>query len=156
MGSPPHTRGKLWTPGEASRFWRITPAYAGKTIWRRRACTRTRDHPRIRGENIGQVKKITPAQGSPPHTRGKLCRRPRGRPEARFTPAYAGKTEAHCKTCINDWDHPRIRGENPVVEDDGYGAWGSPPHTRGKQPPTRHPAGLSRITPAYAGKTWRK
>ena len=53
-------------------------------------------------------------------------------------------------------DHPRLRGENapPLVLPDGLP--GSPPLTRGKHINGHMPALLSRITPAYAGKTLKQ
>ena len=74
-GSPPHTRGKLTVFPFISYFYRITPAYAGKTLSNTQKNKQTQDHPRIRGENGAKDRIAGCATGSPPHTRGKLTDR---------------------------------------------------------------------------------
>ena len=70
---------------------RITPAYAGKSVFRGADEHAREDHPRIRGEKIALRRNEWRSWGSPPHTRGKgrfsvlKLRCPR------ITPAYAGK-----------------------------------------------------------------
>ena len=49
-GSPPHTRGKVCNGLEQYYNFRITPAYAGKSIGDYGSHWVDRDHPRIRGE----------------------------------------------------------------------------------------------------------
>ena len=49
-------------------------------------------------------------------------------------------------------DHPRIRGEKEAAMGLYPGPVGSPPHTRGKESPTKAAITAARITPAYAGK----
>ena len=51
LGSSPHTRGAHRLCIEARRVDGIIPAYAGSTLHGRSSYTRTRDHPRIRGEH---------------------------------------------------------------------------------------------------------
>ena len=95
-GSPPHTRGKGITAKTTRTTKRITPAHAGKrgrgwlpVAWKG-------DHPRTRGEKHMVPNRLTPAMGSPPHTRGKVpCCAPTPR-ENGITPAHAGKS-AHCQ-----------------------------------------------------------
>ena len=50
-------------------------------------------------------------------------------------------------------DHPRLRGEHLVAAIGPAIIAGSPPPTRGTLEPILSSAGLSRITPAYAGNT---
>ena len=94
--------------------------------------------------------------GSPPQVRGKPLRHVRTIPATRITPAGAGKT--YCPY-LSPWaaqDHPRRCGENGghvATVRDGVG---SPPRMRGK-----HKLGLLSnkwrgITPADAGKTFRR
>ena len=114
-GSPPHTRGK----GISPTFWSdpkgITPAYAGKRPVKRPAHGLQPDHPRIRGEKGPRNAADTPAQGSPPHTRGKVSARLMLSDGPRITPAYAGKSkDDRCQT-FNPEDHPRIRGEKDLT-----------------------------------------
>ena len=55
-GSPPPMRGKERLTGILQCLFRITPAYAGKSYFKRRCETLCRDHPRLCGE---KTKKIT-------------------------------------------------------------------------------------------------
>ena len=89
-GSSPHTRGALRRRLGARGWRRIIPAYAGSTLYSHfgskgiwiipayagstsrssRVCSRTPDHPRIRGEHIiGSIGMVI-GWGSSPHTRG--------------------------------------------------------------------------------------
>ena len=70
-GSPPRVRGKLDEFKAKRLALGITPACAGKTP---RACgeyVRSRDHPRVCGENMGWDDEQPLPQGSPPRVRGK-------------------------------------------------------------------------------------
>ncbi len=92
QGSPPRMRGKQ------IRFYckltdnRITPADAGKTIFRQSFRHRIRDHPRGCGENFVPIYRLTAFQGSPPRMRGKQNLLTATYSENRITPADAGKT----------------------------------------------------------------
>ena len=132
-GSPLHTRGK--SPSALSGGVRvgITPAYAGKIFADFHACSRHRDHPRIRGENLIVLRSSFTGQGSPPHTRGKSSMAVVGRGCGGITPAYAGKIFFEWYVAFCFWDHPRIRGENPKDFAFPGRQGGSPPHTRGKR-----------------------
>ena len=133
LGSPPHARGKPGFEIRDTIAWRITPACAGKTPCRQRLTGRSRDHPRMRGENRRSSLLSSRAWGSPPHARGKRPCRRAARGFRRITPACAGKTTRRPWTRVPQGDHPRMRGENT----------------------TPLPAGAARrrITPACAGKT---
>ena len=90
-GSPPHMRGKACRQGWDTLDYRITPAYAGKSV---RA-----------------VLRYAPFVGSPPHMRGKekpvsLTNWAQG-----ITPAYAGKSLSRRGLGPHPKDHPRICGE---------------------------------------------
>ena len=71
----------------------------------------------------------------------------------RITPAYAGKTPLVSIGIQQDKDHPRVCGENVPAKHFLLFVMGSPPRMRGKQKGYFFPAGVKRITPAYAGKT---
>ena len=72
---------------------------------------------------------------------------------AGITPAHAGKTDLRRKAGREYRDHPRACGENGKRQGSYTGLRGSPPRMRGKRALTPHPAPLSGITPAHAGKT---
>ena len=77
LGSPPPMRGKDYSSISFSSLPRITPAYAGKSDYRRGVFSSGRDHPRLCGEkhlirfwftiHIG----ITPAYAG---KRSRICR----------------------------------------------------------------------------------
>ena len=71
----------------------------------------------------------------------------------RITPAYAGKSQPSQlpeKLC---WDHPRLCGEKKEAERKLNYDRGSPPPMRGKVNFFEFFRCLTRITPAYAGKS---
>ena len=89
------------------------------------------DHPRIRGEHNICASVCDSPVGSSPHTRGAP---PSTFPKAsawRIIPAYAGSTghtQPHGQLFA---DHPRIRGEHPLLLRCEFEWLGSSPHTRG-------------------------
>ena len=133
IGSPPHTRGKVYQTPQTVPRTRITPAHAGK-----------RDHSFI---VLGQY-------GDHPRTRGEkyiLCQdRHNG---TGITPAHAGKRIKKCGGKLNMVDHPRTRGEKLGANLFQILVAGSPPHTRGKGIVAKSLRAETRITPAHAGKS---
>ena len=110
------------------------------------------DHPRLRGEKVLMGSFILFIMGSPPLTRGKGSVYSHGRLCYGITPAYAGKSSGVSVWTVICWDHPRLRGEKKSKYKQVYTNFGSPPLTRGKGASVRATIGISRITPAYAGK----
>ena len=132
---------------------RITPAYAGKSLWQYEHCNGKWDHPRVCGEKGGQQLQLVYEQGSPPRMRGKVFRSSSRAASSRITPAYAGKS-GHCQAQAgSDQDHPRVCGEKRRAPWRCPSASGSPPRMRGKAFSSIQPARISGITPAYAGKS---
>ena len=70
-----------------------------------------------------------------------------------ITPAYAGKTHSRACFCVILKDHPRVCGKNRKAQRTETAATGSPPRMREKQKVCKGAFSMSRITPAYAGKT---
>ena len=91
IGSPPPMRGKAYSIFEPSILFRITPAYAGKSL--RLSCGKRSqwDHPRLCGEKIYTKTSTNNNKGSPPPMRGKDNKIPLTITQTRITPAYAGK-----------------------------------------------------------------
>ena len=74
----------------------------------------------------------------------------------RITPAYAGKRDLAARTETQPWDHPRLCGEKYAQQSTGLIREGSPPPMRGK---AVFPVVVLidfGITPAYAGKSYRR
>ena len=152
-GSPPHTRGKRTINTVGDYRDRITPAHAGKTLSNNCRNRLSPDHPRTRGENYIPSEITSKTVGSPPHTRGKPVWANPAESAYRITPAHAGKTTAQGSFRSLFWDHPRTRGENQMLINNGFQSIGSPPHTRGKHRFMDFMRNMDRITPAHAGKT---
>ena len=76
LGSSPHTRGPPFWDSSFIASRRIIPAYAGSTISGCSSCSRSRDHPRIRGVHRHRMASARRSIGSSPHTRGphKSCK----------------------------------------------------------------------------------
>ena len=93
-GSPPRMRGKVIDDYLVSILDRITPAYAGKSTWRRRWKYQVRDHPRVCGEKVFVCVCVHDIAGSPPRMRGKVFGLFCPKVRVGITPAYAGKRRA--------------------------------------------------------------
>ena len=111
------------------------------------------DHPRIRGEHVGDGAPEGRPGGSSPHTRGAQPVQEWHELRRGIIPAYAGSTLVEYYRNNGFRDHPRIRGEH--LRDTIIDAQqkGSSPHTRGaprRRSARRCPWG---IIPAYAGST---
>ena len=72
LGSPPHARGRRPGFERKALMQGITPACAGKTAVQTGSKSRSKDHPRMRGEDVRDPHKLGECEGSPPHARGRL------------------------------------------------------------------------------------
>ena len=135
-GSPPRGRGKVcsavWTAGRSG----ITPAWARKSVKRKREKPASQDHPRVGGEKPIWKKLFSTTQGSPPRGRGK------------------GLTELF--TLYHNEDHPRVGGEKITSRLRYWYSGGSPPRGRGKARFTSFQTACLGITPAWAGKRLKR
>ena len=86
-------RGKAMLANLGEQAVRITPAYAGKSIYQRRNEEFTRDHPRVCGEKQTILTTFDAGKGSPPRMRGKENKEQIWKQGYRITPAYAGKRD---------------------------------------------------------------
>ena len=133
-------------------FYRITPAYAGKSFHFFGSRCGCRDHPRLCGEKIFIPRKSGKTMGSPPPMRGKGCSHDAGVIDPRITPAYAGKSRGLYRWCSGHQDHPRLCGEKKLLPCWMQARTGSPPPMRGKAGKGLVLLCYLGITPAYAGK----
>ena len=113
----------------------------------------SRDHPRMRGEHIGQDLGISIDGGSSPHARGTLKLSAGVHQASGIIPACAGNTVRYSFGLPDEWDHPRMRREHIDLAASSSRTAGSSPHARG----TLQCIGRSRcgvgIIPACAGNT---
>ena len=154
-GSSPLTRGKHALSIRVRRALGLIPAHAGKTLPVSPRRSRTRAHPRSRGENMGLPIGYVSTPGSSPLTRGKRRIAAGEEFTDRLIPAHAGKTTTGRARSSCTQAHPRSRGENwngghPAVEN-----YGSSPLTRGKHQGRRERRRRVGLIPAHAGKTTR-
>ena len=92
VGSSPRGRGKLGHLIGRGKFWRLIPAWAGKTRSRTglRGCWAA--HPRVGGENSPKCRMWVTSGGSSPRGRGKRTVPLPHLGGAGLIPAWAGKT----------------------------------------------------------------
>ena len=107
----------------------------------------------MRGEKRGTGGLEPVRLGSPPRARGKGDRRCAGADSGGITPACAGKSTHFWSTQGRPGDHPRVRGEKPLVPVIQLVALGSPPRARGKDVTSFVSPSNRGITPACAGKS---
>ena len=152
-GSSPRGRGKLSGTQAHGVGLRLIPAWAGKTCGKSGLNTVFPAHPRVGGENDPGVFQVFEEGGSSPRGRGKpASANGRSRPPG-LIPAWAGKTRASRAWMTTGGAHPRVGGENAVMNHPAAAALGSSPRGRGKPPPGQcRPHGRGLI-PAWAWKT---
>ena len=144
-------KGKLNVVG--NHIARITPAYAGKSLYSKGGRVVFWDHPRLCGEKFGKTSKACSLVGSPPPMRGKAFNFRHTVKEIGITPAYAGKSLCDQLGVQVRRDHPRLCGEKKHRTYIDSKVKGSPPPMRGKADAIVDCVSVLRITPAYAGKS---
>ena len=132
-GSSPRGRGKPWGVPFGVVFYRLIPAWAGKTA--------------------GVLARAVSVGGSSPRGRGKRKRLHRCLACSGLIPAWAGKTfpdysEGHLRRA-----HPRVGGENVISPFAIASRKGSSPRGRGKRLFRILVSRARRLIPAWAGKT---
>ena len=152
-GPPPRARGRRPHVVSAAALPRTTPASAGTTATGSRWRSRSRDHPRERGDDMSRVCAAPDNPGPPPRARGRpgLWReRPR---QAGTTPASAGTTGSSRWSRWRMRDHPRERGDDPPQFEWTACRAGPPPRARGRPAQGGRDRAEERTTPASAGTT---
>ena len=152
-GSSPLTRGKHALSIRVRRALGLIPAHAGKTLPVSPRRSRTRAHPRSRGENMGLPIGYVSTPGSSPLTRGKRRIAAGEEFTDRLIPAHAGKTYSSAPTTRRSRAHPRSRGENARRWAHRSSQTGSSPLTRGKPDDVDGFHVGPGLIPAHAGKT---
>ena len=155
LGTSPRARGKPDTFDDVINVVGNIPACAGKTAGTPKHSRRHAEHPRVRGENHGEFPHATSRTGTSPRARGKLANGEAIREKPRNIPACAGKTRSRPATVPGWAEHPRVRGENPILKLVIPTYFGTSPRARGKRTPGSRIADVARNIPACAGKTRR-
>ena len=131
----------------------LIPAWAGKTIRRKRRHGDRAAHPRVGGENHLAMYRQLAQNGSSPRGRGKPGRTVWPGRRAGLIPAWAGKTCVSRALTRRSPAHPRVGGENPDGDATVMTFHGSSPRGRGKPRRRGESAAHVGLIPAWAGKT---
>ena len=153
MGSSPHARGTLGIFEYFELLIGIIPACAGNTLCCSCRLPPRRDHPRMRGEHGRGKAKERARSGSSPHARGTLVLYILCQPKMGIIPACAGNTVRRGERVVEDWDHPRMRGEHGDTLTSLIPPSGSSPHARGTLASASRQRVRHGIIPACAGNT---
>ena len=132
---------------------RITPACAGNSSRDLRAVGNYWDHPRLRGEQSVICDSVVAKLGSPPLARGTGSRYGFPHVVVGITPACAGNSCSNFVLISSNRDHPRLRGEQPIIAAHVSALAGSPPLARGTGEIGSDYNKDFRITPACAGNS---
>ena len=153
-GSPPRVRGTGCLTAFQLAPPRITPACAGNRTPAYEAKLRKQDHPRVCGEQTRDIRDLVEDVGSPPRVRGTVRRHPAHKTVYRITPACAGNRKLEYLKQLTPEDHPRVCGEQPVIQECFDRGLGSPPRVRGTANAGHIIKQSFRITPACAGNSF--
>ena len=155
-GSPPRGRGKVSCTYTAICSKGITPAWAGKRSSSNVPGQVYWDHPRVGGEKLALSPLLDVLKGSPPRGRGKDHVAEVIAHGTGITPAWAGKSDTMRAMHRMQKDHPRVGGEKVFLIVMVSKTRGSPPRGRGKVAVPAWRSVSRRITPAWAGKRYRR
>ena len=153
LETPPRARGRLSNQYCRATNQGTTPVCAGKTCSFPAVFRRSRNHPRVRGEDRSPATSAESYTEPPPCARGRLQQRLPTKPRYRTTPACAGKTASHFATTSFIKNHPRVRGEDSFFIFLSFRYEEPPPRARRRRRQKAVDHKAQRNTPACAGKT---
>ena len=153
FSNTPHERGALGKPTVLLDSLGIIPACAGSTPRAPPCRCSSWDHPRMRGEHCLSRNRFCRTAGSSPHVWGALRGARPGRGADGIIPACAGSTRHARAGEPGRRDHPRMRGEHPIVSIAPTPSSGSSPHARGALLGVDGLGAARGIIPACAGST---
>ena len=133
-GSPPLVRERQIASLSLRRFYRITPARAGKTTIVLLSISGLKDHPRSCGKDPSSASKPIASSGSPPLVRERRACAHMFSCRVGITPARAGKTLSFSIYSVASQDHPRSCGKDICPCNGKNQDTGSPPLVRERLP----------------------
>ncbi len=154
-GSSPRVRGAVRDCIPGLRRQEIIPARAGSSRRRCRCPRRPWDHPRACGEQFTILSLFAFAAGSSPRVRGTGIFIYFVYIYFGIIPARAGSSVPRSGPCRPGGDHPRVRGEQPLVLTMPSLFEGSSPRMRGAAVHRRTANLVPGIIPAHAGSSCR-
>ena len=154
VGRPPRVRGGRHVAQHRRPRHGKTPACAGRTAPVSASQRANSEDPRVCGEDRRTDSYESAASGRPPRVRGGRAPGDQAARAAGKTPACAGRTGSARTPATPLAEDPRVCGEDQREPDQIVVGEGRPPRVRGGLSGQRPPLGLSRKTPACAGRTW--
>ena len=136
QGPSPRARGAVPPPLPARPPRGTIPACAGSSRPRPDRRLRTRDHPRVRGEQVFGPGSPGFAVGPSPRARGAAAGTLRIHCQEGTIPACAGSSPGRQGRSAHAGDHPRVRGEQDGCRHRFYRACGTIPACAGSSPAT--------------------
>ena len=153
LGSSPLARGTRYAAGRGGARGGLIPARAGNTVTVTVTWSRSRAHPRSRGEHFEGRAGSCGTVGSSPLARGTQSLAEQGGVHDGLIPARAGNTPGADSAASWMRAHPRSRGEHGCCGSVAPTCWGSSPLARGTLPtPLGYPP-PNGLIPARAGNT---
>ena len=152
-GSSPHARGTVGHEAVDDGIVGIIPACAGNRWGFQSRPSASWDHPRMRGEQTTGDKSWICTSGSSPHARGTVGNEWHALRVVGIIPACAGNRRRRSRARSLGWDHPRMRGEQPLRKMRRGVRMGSSPHARGTASTTPRTRAGAGIIPACAGNS---
>ncbi len=154
-GPSPRARGAGDRPVRRSPVGGTIPACAGSSPSRSGRRTRSRDHPRVRGEQLSGAEDVDAGHGPSPRARGAVQRPVELATELRTIPACAGSSSLRGRCPSPVRDHPRVRGEQARSPTSRPRLRGPSPRARGADGRLPVPVHARRTIPACAGSRRR-
>ena len=152
QGSSPRVRGTGYRVMEVLNVSGIIPACAGNRIKPKHTIIKTRDHPRVCGEQLTMKRKHLRLRGSSPRVRGTGCDIISGKGVNGIIPACAGNRNHQNYHYDKTRDHPRVCGEQFLLHPSQLDTWGSSPRVRGTVSPRLKPSPKPRDHPRVCGE----
>ena len=151
MGSSPRVRGTAWSVSCGNEAKGIIPACAGNRIKSRGRDPLPGDHPRVCGEQGYSSNKGGSELGSSPRVRGTVPVADALHKVGGIIPACAGNSLNLSAIAARSWDHPRVCGEQRIIQLFPKSGRGSSPRVRGTDVAVFYSQCLYGIIPACAG-----
>ncbi len=153
LGSSPRVRGTVAVFNALYTAFRIIPACAGNSSGRSTKRGRSRDHPRVCGEQPVRLRCRGTSRGSSPRVRGTVLPLINVWCIDGIIPACAGNSVFQ-RTCFCwERDHPRVCGEQDHSSRLQHNSPGSSPRVRGTDNTYKSKSNLLGIIPACAGNS---
>ncbi len=150
-GTAPRARGAAGQLGHVGEGDGNSPACAGSRTSRRLVFRKSREQPRVRGEQ-DTISPVTPtARGTAPRARGAGPGQGAHRPAAGNSPACAGSSRGWRGGRRTYREQPRVRGEQDAEARSSSDWWGTAPRARGAVDDRADDRGRHGNSPACAG-----